>query len=163
MLSSDVDARLESPDNLLNRLRRMDSSVGSSLSVISTESDTDTATDIIIDSILRESNPFMSKTESESRNPPSLSDLVPDSLDQIKSNLAQNTALEVMQESLDNLRGRLCEVDTVKDLSRIAQDMSKIIGNLRPKDQDRPRQGNIIIYKPTVADVSQYKSVMVNE
>ena len=176
MLQSEVDARLANPDNLLNRLRMLDITQTVHQPVLDADynlqdSDSDSApnqmlvntaddqTDIIIDSILRANQPFIAKRSDS----PSLDDLVPDGLDRIKTNLAQNTALAVMQESLDNLKMRMHEVETPKELSRIAREMSTIIGQLKPKEDDKPRQGNIIIYKPIVAEVSQYKSVVVNE
>jgi len=164
MLLDSLDAltRVSSPDNLINRLRGLNNPA----SVIDIKSENDSV-DAISKSELAVVEEFLESEglveQSSQREIPKLDELVPDALDKIKVNLAQATALDVLQESLNDLRFRMSEVDKPEKLSRIASDASKIISNLKPKEESGPARGSVIIYKPVVANISEYRTVKANE
>lgn len=172
LLSSlDADSRLTSPDNLINRLRGISSSYSQQNKVIdvtpissvndeeSNENELNENELAVVESVLESEG----LVEHSSRKTPKLDDLVPDALDKIKINLAQATALDVIQTSLDDLRMRMGEIDKPEKLARIATDASKVINNLRPKEESGPTRGSVIIYKPIVANIADYRTVKAVE
>lgn len=147
----EIEQRLNSPNNLMNVLA---AKTVMSTSVIPAN----TAEETISPEALREIDAILGNDGS-----PSVDDLVPDALDKIQVNLAQSKALSVLNDSLDQLKLRLVEVEKPKELSRIASDMGKIINSFTDKNEDKKRGGNVIIYKPAVAELSNYSVVRVNE
>src|SRR5215510_1459400 len=100
---SDITARLESPLNLINRLNR----VGIK----------DNAMDIFVPS-------QVSTDESQVVDDP-VNEIIDEK--KIRLGLIKNSAMDVLQDSLRNLKTRLPEVTKVRDLSSIARDMKIIL------------------------------------
>jgi hypothetical protein len=80
-----------------------------------------------------------------------------DTKDKIDS--AHDAALDCLVGSLQLLGPRLKEVTKAKDLSKIANDMSKAISNLKKKDED-PEESKIrvVVFAPTQRKESHYKT-----
>lgn len=96
--------------------------------------------------------------------PPSVTDLIADAEDKIKTAKLNGLARDVMDEALYNLRARMDEVAHPKDLSRIATDMSRLIANNNMHTVDvGPKTGNVIIYKPIVVNENHYEALQVAE
>lgn len=166
--SLEVDDRLASTDNLINRLRHSQvSSLRKVIDVTPVVDESDLAKHklserelAVIERVLEEDSdsvPAQKATE------PNLNDLIPDAVDKIKISLAQNTAIDLVQDSLNQLRLRIEEVDKPEKLGRIAADASKVYTNLRPKEDNAPVRGSVIIYKPVVADISNYQIIKAAE
>src|SRR5215510_1397816 len=126
---SDITARLESPLNLINRLNR----VGIK----------DNAMDIFV--------PSQVSTD-EAIEPDPVAEIVDEK--KLRLGLIKSSAMDVLQDSLRNLKTRLPEVTKVRDLSSIARDMKIIL----TEDEDLKKVPNqIVIYKPVINDISRYE------
>src|SRR5574338_75480 len=84
--------------------------------------------------------------------PPNIENLVDDLETKLRTAKINESALDIIDMSLEQLKMRLCEVEKPENLSRIASDMSKIVsGNRKPEDESNGKtQNQVIIYRPTV-------------
>jgi len=141
---SEINNRLNSLDNLFSRLRG-----SSSLSETN-------------DSLAVIPEPSKSTIEIPSL-PPNVDDLVDGIEDKLRTARITKSAEEVLDNSLEQLKMRLCEVENVRDLSKIATDMSKIINGQNQKDDPSKTASQVIIYKPVMVNETHYQAVQVNE
>ena len=142
LTEEEVNIRLESPGNLINRMRAI-SNNSNAMSLFG-----------------------VSKTsQSESRIlPPSVEQLIDNAEGKIKLGVVQNSALEVLNQSLNELKLRLPEVDKVKDFSTIAKDMNAIITQVNESSRINNTEANqVIIYKPIINVESNYEVIHLSE
>lgn len=140
---NEVDARLESPDNLLNRLRRL---TGQS-QIVSLPSD------------------------SEVKNSPASSPLIPPPIDELVDNVKDKLATaecyagakEVLKDAINGLKLRVFEVDDPVKLSRIATDMGKIVNGFDENKKEKTGRVVPIIYRPVMLTENNFQSIHVNE
>lgn len=143
MNTEDVDARLGSPDNLINRLR---GSVSGSRSVVSLPAES------------------IAGSTSVTSLPPPVDDLIDDIEDKFNNSRALSGAAKVMAESISLLRDRLPDVDRPEKLARIASDMSKIINNENDKNASQKTFNQVIVYKPILVSESSFgDAIIANE
>lgn len=133
LTEEEVNNRLSSPDNLLNRLRN----VGKK----------EESMEIFIPQA------------------PSVSDLVENVEDKIKLNLAASGAVRALEASVSELERRIPEVEKAKDLSKIARDMSAIVGTIdEMKNGGRGGRGtHITIWQPILMQENNYETVIARE
>lgn len=161
--NNQIESRMNSIDNLINRLSGSKKELDLEAAGISRFSPgEDNSKQEVID--ILPSKPSTRQHESLAVLPPSITDLVADAEDKIKTAKINSLARDVMDEALYNLRARMDEVSTPKDLSRIATDMSRLIANNNMNVVDNgPRTGSVIIYKPIVVNENHYEALQVAE
>lgn len=159
MNNSDIESRINHPDNLINRLRlstfnsKVDSVV--SLPIIDVPSSKRTTFDA--------SNPAgVNSTDSAT---PTIDDLIDDIETKINLGCAHTAAVDVMKTALNELKIRVIEAEKPEQLSKIATDMQKIIAGLaaKNKDKDSDARPQLIIWKPMIVTAEQFNEVHVNE
>lgn len=151
LTEEEVNLRLESPLNLLNRLKRSRS------------------VDL----------PF-SKT-SNSANPrniggdisiqlgtklPSAEELIDNIEDRLRLGRIQGKALEVMGDSIEQLKYRLPEVSKPEKLATIAADMNKILIGIADSKKNNTVNDNrvqIMIYRPDTRSEAEYEVIEARE
>lgn len=126
----DVKERLESPLNLMNRLRN-------SLSTPANKS----------------FHPSL---------PPSSDQIVKDLEEKIKFGSVKSKAAGIMADCLDELHNKLPEL-APKQLSSVAEQMSKIISNVQVKTADDKTPGQIVIYAPTIVSEEHFNIVDIRD
>lgn len=141
-----TDERLNSPNNLVNRLAelrkvKVKSDNGLSLFGVKVDSNPATITALPED---------VSKTV----------DAIGESL---RDNLTANKARAVLDSSLSILSARIHEIDKAKDLSRVALDMGKVISGLEGDKDENKNAAPTIIYRPVINNESHYAAVYVTD
>lgn len=141
LLSDDeITERMESPLNLLNRLRTsLDKSPSPALPIPHDHS-------IQIPSL-----------------PPSASDLIPDLNDRISDVGTRSKAVKILNAAMDELQMRMPEIQKPERLAAIATEMSKVINQHDSKPREENTQGRIVVYAPQIQSISNYNIVEVNE
>ena len=135
LTESEVDDRLSSPLNLINRMRQ--------------------ATD--------SRNPTSPTKALELFMPPKVEDIIVDAEDKIKLGLAHKGSIDVMGKSIEMIRERLHEVEKVKDLSRIAVEMSRVNAEISEIRGGGKGLNQLVIYQPMIVQENYYETVRVNE
>lgn len=137
----EIQQRIESPINLLNRLRK-------------------TSTP--------KSGPILPSHQANipvhiPTLPPKAEELVDSLEDKILNASARNKAMNIMVTAMSELQHRLPEVQKPETLAKIAQDMSRVISN---HDANKPNVNNlsqIIVYAPQVQKLEDYEVIDINE
>lgn len=137
--NDEIEARLSSPENLLNRLAKL--TTRSPVSIPE-----------VIDS-----------SENLSDSVPSVADLVDNLENKLTGGKAYTNALNVLAESTELLRSRIGEVRKPEKLSKIASDMSRIVNGFNEKNNKNSNNNTVIVYKPVVNNESHYETVYANE
>lgn len=123
---SEVTTRLESPENLINRLKQKMRAVGIQSAVLP---------------------PHERTKASVVTAPPSIDELV----DNIDGKLAltslQDKAVEIMRKSMDELSVRLNEVTRPEKLANIAADMGRLVQNVR-EQRNQTNNIQVMVYAP---------------
>lgn len=133
---AEMNARLDSEDNIVNRFRKL-----TDAAVVSIPEYVETNNDKLI---------------------PSINDLVTDVDDKINQSKGLSNAKALLAMSTQKLISRLDEVDKPTDLARIASDMNKIVNGLEGS-KDKRTQNNIVIYRPVQNDINHYETVIAVE
>lgn len=142
----EVDARLSSPLNLINRLSRS-----------GTRSNEMSLFGIPSNRVNQEPAAILSV-------PPSIDTLIDNVASRINIGVAKESALSLMVDSMSQLKQRLPEVEKARDLSSIASDMHRIVSSINQNKESGSRnQNQIIIYKPVIMNESHYEVVHANE
>jgi hypothetical protein len=170
--SEDVDKRLSSSNNLLNRLRNLtNNGLGVKDFHKIPESDSDKILNIpslpAVPVELDVTNLPESESESEDEVP-SVEALVNRASTKIKLGLAHETALDVLISSAQQLKERIdCyDVDDAKTLSKIAGDMSKVVVGIRNSENKKNEMNigqQVIIWKPIQQTENHYDHIVVSE
>lgn len=144
---TEITTRLESPLNLLNRLRAITNSNSG-----------------------KHNLPFCPPAANHKTNiigfPPTVDEIVEDSQGKIKLSLAHNQALEILSQSMTQLQERLPEVEKAEKLAAIANDMNRIVNNIN--DARRARAGDdrrvqIVVYAPQIVAEHEFEVIEVRE
>lgn len=134
ILSDDeIQERIESPLNLLNRLR---STV--------------------------DRRPNSHPTQHPSL-PPSSSDIIPDLEDKIKNSSTRAKATGIMHAAMDELKLRMPEVQKPERLAQIATEMSKVLANQEANGGKTGITSQIIIYAPQIQPLDNFDIIDVTE
>lgn len=143
---TEVNNRLESPLNLINRLNQLNKrTTGMELFGVNQK--------------IRDNERSAGISTSDYDDP--LDEIIPDSAEKIKLGIVKTKALDVLHDSLQSLHIRLPEIGKVKDLSTIAKDMNHILTAEDSKKSNNHSQ--VIIYKPIINELSKYETLVVNE
>jgi len=135
--ANEIDARVSSPLNLMNRLRSI-----TTVPSIPVEVQYD-------------------KSPTEIVSIPGVDELVESVDDKINKASALSGAKALMAETISRLRQRLIEVDSPVQLSRIATDMHKIVN--AEVENHKPNLAPIVIWKPEMHNENHYETVVVSE
>ena len=145
LTEEEVNARLESPDNLINRLRRV----------------TEKPTGLSIFGV-----PTVAKPSSCVSTPPPVENLVEDLERRIKTANIHEKALDLLSDSIDELKSRLPEVDSPKALASVAKDMGVIVKNIEQTENERrslrtsSNKIEFVFYAPTILKESDFGPVI---
>lgn len=142
----EVTARLESPNNLLNRLNRITARNDNPMSIFKPSDSNDESSAVL---------------GGESIETDDIDKLVEDNAKKIKMGIVKARALDVLHDALGELGNRLGETAKVRDLATIAKDMNSILTAEDNKKNNINQQ--VVIYKPVVNDISKYETLVVNE
>lgn len=131
----EIESRIESPLNLLNRLKK---------------------------NLDRRENGDHLRNTIQSI-PPTIDQIVDDLEDKLKSGKdnIKSKATDIINECLDELKGRVKEIK-VEKLSSVAADMNKVIGD-KNDDGDKRKHPQVIIYAPQHRTESYFETIVVNE
>lgn len=144
LLSDDeIQERMESPLNLLNRLK---SSLSRAVNLphIPSNSPTDSHT---ISPVL----------------PPSSSDIVADLEDKIANGGTRSKAVGILNAAMDQLRVRIPEVQKPEKLAQIAAEMAKVVNQHDNRNTGDKELAKIVVYAPQIQSIENYQIVNVNE
>lgn len=136
----EVAARLESPLNLMNRLRRQ------------------TSNGVAIFNV-----PSVSEGASSPLLPPKAEDLMSDIDDKIKGGAIQKKALAVLDASLSELEASVGDIKPER-LAGVASEMSKIILNVRESNRsDSGERVQVLVYAPQIAARDTFEAIQVGD
>lgn len=134
LTDEDIQERIESPLNLLNRLKS---------------------------SLTKATTPHPSSGIPSL--PPKASDIVDDLEDKIKNSSARTKAMSIMVAAMDELKLKLPEVQKPEKLAQIASEMNKIISAHDNKQGGGISNSQIIVYAPQVQRLSNFDIIDVAE
>lgn len=137
--ADEIEARVSSPLNLLNRLR----------------AEVKRASDIV-------SIPSEVQPSSSISSVPTVDNLVENLEDKLNKGKAVSGAKALMAESIDRLRTRLIEVDKPTDLAKIAVEMNKIVNGSEFSNKNQANTP-IVIWKPEVHNEAHYETIVVSD
>ena len=125
----EVMERVESPMNLLNRLKNLSSKSAHIPSL---------------------------PCSLRSQNEISSSEVIPNLDDKIAFGTAKSKAMNLMNAAMDELNIRLPEVQRPEKLAAIAADMSRIINSAQIKTENDVRIGQIVVYSPKIVHENHF-------
>lgn len=138
ILSDDeIQERIESPLNLLNRLRSA-----------------------VHRHPIGSPTPFIPSIPSL---PPTAESLIDNLEDKIKISSTRSKATGIMHAAMDELEKRMPEVQKPERLARIASDMSRVISNQDTKGGGGTINSQIIIYAPQVQPLDNFEIIDIVE
>lgn len=140
ILSDDeVKERIESPINLLNRLR--------------------TTLDRAVDGVTHNPHSIVPQL------PPKAEDLIPDLEEKIQNKQARGKAISIMTAAMDELKVRMPTIQKAETLASIAYNMSRVVAS--QDDNAHHRSGintaQIIVYAPQVQSLDNFDIIDVKE
>ena len=138
LTDDEITERLESPLNLLNRLKKITRSADKGSSIVS------------INKIDRQS-------------PPTSAELIENIDDKIAEAAARQRAMNIMNKAMAHLEERIPDIQKPKELSSIATDMSKIIANQSQNQANKGHSSQIIVYAPQVQRLESFDIIDVKE
>lgn len=132
----EIKERFESPANLLNRLK----------------------------SQLSKSNSHNSNNNMIPSIPPSSDQIIEDLEDKLKHGGLKSKAAAIMDTCLDELKGRIPDIQKPEKLAAIAAEMNKvIIAEDKNRNSDRSDAPQIIIYSPEFINEEHFETIYVRE
>lgn len=159
LTEDEVNTRLESPLNLVNRLNRLTKTKSNAMDIFTNKMP-------VIDGIIGEMeivNDESPAARDLNDNETQVEDLVENAAEKIKLGVVRQRALDVLHDSLGELGARVKDgrVEKARDLATIAEKMDHIIN----KESNGKNQFNqqVIVYKPIVNEVSKYETILVGE
>lgn len=95
--------------------------------------------------------------------PPKAEDLITSLEDKIVNAAARSKAMNIMVTAMTELQHRLPEVQKPETLAKIAQDMSRVISNHDANKPSTNTLSQIIVYAPQVQKLEDYEVIDINE
>lgn len=139
----EIQQRIESPINLLNRLRKTSTPRSGAIGPFTPSSSP--AVPVHIPTL-----------------PPKAEDLVNDLEDKIAHATARSKANSILVKAMTELEHRLPEVQKPETLSRIASEMSKVIANQDAKPTNN-QMSQIIVYAPQIQPMENFEVIDIQE
>lgn len=153
-----ADSRLNSPDNLMNRLKAIKEKASPSVVLPPASQEK------------KEALPFKKSSRSSPALIPAIPPTAEDLIDNLEAKIlygqAHEQALNLLVNSLGRLNERIEEVEKPEKLSSLAIDMSKILSSIKEAQSDHNRDGNkvqINIYAPQFREVHEYETIQLTE
>jgi hypothetical protein len=140
---NEIQSRIESPMNLLNRLK-------SSLSGPSGQ---------ILPSNPNPTNPHNLRIPSI---PPTADQIVDDLEDKLKSKNLKSKAVNIINDCLDELSSRVSELKPER-LATVAAEMNKIVTSESDNNKDKSNQPQLVVYCPTFIKEDHFDTVYARE
>ena len=134
----EIKERIESPLNLLNRLR---TTLNRASSII----------------------PVPSGSTSIPQLPPKSSDIIENLEDKINNTTARSKAMSIMLSAMDELDKRIPEIQKPEKLASIAAEMSKVISHQDSRSAGDKMTSQIIVYAPQVQSIENFEVIEVSE
>lgn len=133
LTEQEVKDRMESPINLLNRLRDITNNHtnGSKSSIVSI--------------------------------PPTADKLITDIDDKLANGSLKSKAAVIMSEAMHELRSRLPEVQRPEKLAAIAAEMNKIVTAKNESDDDKHEKATFHVFAPQFVSENHYETIHVRE
>lgn len=139
----EIAQRIESPINLLNKLRKITQNNRGSI------------------------QPFNTPVSSHEVNIPTLPPKSQDIIDDLESKIinatARSKATNILVKAMSELEQRLPEVQKPETLANIAQQMSKVISNQDANKPQNNQMSQIIVYAPQVQKLEDYEVIDIRE
>lgn len=156
MTDLEINERLISPDNLLNRLHKSTNRSVSNLPIIDTVK-------VSIPALPARDDSNSKTVRSENREP-TIDELIESVDTKVSIGKAHTSAIDVLNSALHELKYRVSEIESPEKLSRIASDMSKIISNSTPsKKEDDAYKSQVIIWKPMMIAIDDMNVIHAND
>lgn len=168
--NNEAEKRLNSPLNLMNRLRRESPSSRSARNAMSLFTKKDDSSNSF--------NPF-SRSETSISVPetkvitpevvnengsPKLDDILDNAEDKVKMKLIHDNALDVLSASITQIKTRIPEINKAEKLADVATKMSKIVNDIRAErkgDDGKTKQVHLHFYTPERKKLDEFESVEV--
>lgn len=94
---------------------------------------------------------------------PSSSDIIEDLEDKISKSTVRSKAVGIMTAAMDELRARIPEVQKPEKLAAIAAEMAKVVSHQDNRNQGDKQLSQIIVYAPQVQNIDNYEVIDVVE
>lgn len=131
----EIKERIESPLNLLNRLKT---------------------------SLNRTIAPH-TPVSIPSLPPPSSSEIIEDLEEKISKSTVRSKAVGILTAAMDELHARIPEVQKPEKLAQIAAEMAKVVSHQDNRNQGDKQLSQIIVYAPQVQNIDNYDIIDVAE
>jgi len=131
----EIKERIESPLNLLNRLKT---------------------------SLTRTIAPH-TPVSIPSLPPPSSSDIIDDLEEKISKSTVRSKAVGILTAAMDELKVRIPDVQKPEKLAQIAAEMAKVVSHQDNRNQGGEKLSQIIVYAPQVQNIENYDIIDVAE
>ena len=95
--------------------------------------------------------------------PPTSSDIIEDLEDKIANTTTRSKAVGILNSAMDELSKRIPEVQKPEKLAQIAAEMSKVVSQQDNRNQGNKPLSQIIVYAPQMQQISNYDIVDVAE
>lgn len=95
--------------------------------------------------------------------PPSASDIIENLEDKISNSTVRSRAIGILTAAMDELKIRIPEVQKPEKLAAIAAEMSKVISHQDNRNQGDKPLSQIIVYAPQVQNIENYQILDVSE
>jgi len=140
----EIQQRIESPINLLNRLRKTSTPRSGAIGPFTPSSSP--AVPVHIPTL-----------------PPKAEDIVDSLEDKLANATARTKATSILVKAMSELEHRLPEVQKPETLARIATDMSKVISNQDAARNQNAQMSQIIVYAPQIQPMENYEVIDIQE
>lgn len=131
----EIQERIESPLNLLNRLRTS------------------------LNRTIAPHTPAIIPT----LPPPKSSDIIEDLEEKIQSSSVRSKAVGIMTAAMDELKIRIPDVQKPEKLAAIAAEMAKVVSHQDNRNQGKEELARIVVYAPQVQNIQNYDIIDVSE
>lgn len=132
-----ITERMESPLNLLNRLKEI----------------TTPKTNV----------PRSNGTADIPSLPPKSGDLIPDLDEKLAYGGIKSKAVGIMTAAMNELQIKIHDIQKPKELAQITEQMAKVIKAVTPENRDDTvKAPQIIIYSPQVRQLNEYKTIDIS-
>lgn len=139
----EVDERLSSPLNLLNRLKKL------------------TNTEVV--TIPPRNSISIQEQLNSAVLPPTIDELVENVEDKLATAKCYSGAKDVLASAITLLKNNIEKVDSPVQLSRIATDMGKIVNGFDENKRTTPSVAIPIIYRPVMLTENSFQIIQAND
>lgn len=95
--------------------------------------------------------------------PPTASELVPNLEEKIQHGAIKSKAMNLIVQAMDELKIRMPEAQKPRELADIAVNLARVIGSVHPVSNMGAASAQIVIYAPQIMTEETYNVVELNE